>query len=216
MWEMLPCCQCVCLIMCSLRLGLACKPDGLACTQAMLWFTHTCTHTLLNLTALHRVNKQDEFLNFSEPLPTRPVLKCERSLAEWFHLAAFGREMSATWGSLPPSPPHLQLILEACAHPQEAQKGPTVCPWFNKDTIHAGKLAKGCLIKREYPLPRPQTACTQGEDCEAHSAFIVERNVWTPTWQPEDTGHVHAHTHNVIRRERRLICNYFHIVWVVF
>lgn len=78
------------------------------------------THTLLNLTVLQRVNKQHKFLNFTEPLPTMSVLKCEQSRAEWFPLGGVLVEICL----LPSLVICKQLILEDCAHPWEAQKDP--------------------------------------------------------------------------------------------
>lgn len=110
--------------------------------------------------------------------------------AECFHSAASLGEKCLPSSSSPLLPPP-HLMLEDCAHPQEARPR----PWFHKDAIHSANRPRGCLIKREYPLPRPRTTCTQGRDCEEHSAFIVARNVWTPTRQDSEQITVHCHTH---------------------
>ncbi len=68
-------------------LGLACSPDGLACTQAILRFTHMYTHSICSVWT-----NKTSFSISPYPLSARSVLKCERSLAKWFHLRAFGKK----------------------------------------------------------------------------------------------------------------------------
>lgn len=103
---------------------------------------------------------------------------------------------------LPTPSPSIAHTWGLCSSSGSSEKAPQCVSVisFHKDTIHAANSPKGCLIRREYPLPRPPrtTCCTQGGDCEAqNSAFIVKRNVWTPT--RADTVHaVVAHKHTML------------------
>lgn len=119
------CCCCICLIMHSL-----CVSAGASPARQMY------THTLLNLTVLQRVNKQHKFLNFTEPLPTMSVLKCEQSRAEWFPLGG-------VLVCYPPSSSASSSYLRTALIHGKLRKAPTVCPRFHKDSIHTANSPKG-------------------------------------------------------------------------
>lgn len=170
------------------------------------------SHTLLNVTIFPRVNKQNEFLNFTElwanyvcaEMGVDSELEAPLSRKK-------GKESQLLESDFFPSTSSAAHILGWCSS-SEVSDGLTASLCFHKKHHSHTGLAKGCLIKTEYPLRRPRPASTQGRLCEAHNAFIVEGNVWTPTRHyvhahPHTHAHTHAHihTHNHNHNQRNRV-----------
>lgn len=108
--------------------------------------------------------------------------RCERSPAQ----SQLGRKVSnSRTASLPPSLLAVSYLRTVLILRKLREAPPQRASIRTPFTLRAGQPGGGGLIKTDQPPgSAPDPPEHREEDCEAHSAFIVARNVWVPT-QPD-------------------------------
>lgn len=126
------------------------------------------------------MNSRDKFLLFTKLQAS--YVEIWAGPAKWVHLAVLGEKNKK----------HLPLgffllpSLSCSSYLKTGlifRKAQCDSAFVGSPFAHTQPSPIGRLIRREYPLLRPRFLSTQGRDCEPNRAFIVEGNVWTPTWQ---------------------------------